>query len=560
MDSDEQLRILQAAQGQPAMLALAMVDLTYPTVPEGERAALKTALEAAAVPHWCDEKILSVLLGIAAEESAGQFARLGGLSVVEPFPARGATAANVHEASRLALRRRLSADEPARFRLLAGRAAGYFESDLSQSGRIEGIYHLLCSEPGRGADGLAEMSREWYRTARPEDRDALVTALKELETTRLVQGRARVWALLVMSWTRFLRGEAAQLSDLAEDIIAQAKSLADQRAESDAHALLGEALQAQGSLPEATAEFEAGQKICQSLALRDPGNTGLQLELAVTHGQVGLALQAQDKLEEAQKAFEAALEINQRLAQRDPENAAWQRDLAVSHSHMGWLLEARDNSTEALAEFEASVKIFQRLSEQVPDNAEWQLGLAAGYLQKGGSLEKQGRLSEAQSAFEQALVIDRGLGERDPSNLAWQGELAVAHNRLGGVLEKQKNLTGALVEFEAAVEITDRLAKQDPASGDRWRELAVAHNRKGGILEAQGQLTEALSAFESALAIHQRLVEREPGNGAWQRDLATAYSRVGGVLQAQGKPAEAKVAWDAAAAIDRRQAEAKQAQ
>ena len=76
MDFTEQLRVLQAAQGDPARLSLAAVDLAYPALSDAERAALKESLEAAAIPHWCDEAILAALLGITAQESAARLARL----------------------------------------------------------------------------------------------------------------------------------------------------------------------------------------------------------------------------------------------------------------------------------------------------------------------------------------------------------------------------------------------------------------------------------------------------------------------------------------------------
>ena len=91
MDIAEQLRVLQAAQGDPAKLALATVDLAYPALADAERTALKESLEAAAIPHWCDEAILAALLGLTTQESAARLARLRRLSVVEPFPARAAT-------------------------------------------------------------------------------------------------------------------------------------------------------------------------------------------------------------------------------------------------------------------------------------------------------------------------------------------------------------------------------------------------------------------------------------------------------------------------------------
>jgi hypothetical protein len=103
---------------------MATVDLAYPSLPDAERFAIKQSLEAAAIPHWCNEAVLSAELEIPKQESAALFARLRGLSVVEPFLARGEKAMNVHEASRLALRKRMAIDEEARFRTLRVRAAG----------------------------------------------------------------------------------------------------------------------------------------------------------------------------------------------------------------------------------------------------------------------------------------------------------------------------------------------------------------------------------------------------------------------------------------------------
>ena len=153
MDLAEKIRVLEAAQGDPAKLALATIELAYPELPESEREALSQSLEAAAIPHWCDESILAALLEIPSQESANRLALLSRLSVMEPFRARGADTLNVHEASRIALRKRMAAavEDQNRFRALSGRVAAHFASDLTAAGRIEWIYHLLCSEAERGA-------------------------------------------------------------------------------------------------------------------------------------------------------------------------------------------------------------------------------------------------------------------------------------------------------------------------------------------------------------------------------------------------------------------------
>ncbi len=105
MDLEQAIRILKEAQGDPARFGLASVDLLLAGHPDEEREKVRTALEVATVPHWFDEKILAALLNSPlATDAEALAARLRRLPVVEPFPARGPGAANVHEATRLALR------------------------------------------------------------------------------------------------------------------------------------------------------------------------------------------------------------------------------------------------------------------------------------------------------------------------------------------------------------------------------------------------------------------------------------------------------------------------
>jgi len=113
MDFEHALEVLKKADGDEASVRLASVDLQFPDLSETERARLREALEAAAVPHWFDDKILAALLNVASDDAAQTSVRLRQLSVVEPFSARGPIASNVHEKSRLALRARMKKEVPA---------------------------------------------------------------------------------------------------------------------------------------------------------------------------------------------------------------------------------------------------------------------------------------------------------------------------------------------------------------------------------------------------------------------------------------------------------------
>jgi hypothetical protein len=144
MDLDETLRILREAKGDLARISLASVDLLLAEHPDSEREKLRGALQVAAVPHWFDEKILGVLLdGPLAAEAPSLASQLRRLPVVEPFPARGPGAANVHEKSRLALRRWMKGKSPDRLAALSERAKIYCDGTLTR-----GNHHVLLLQGG----------------------------------------------------------------------------------------------------------------------------------------------------------------------------------------------------------------------------------------------------------------------------------------------------------------------------------------------------------------------------------------------------------------------------
>src|SRR5262249_46745876 len=103
----EQLRVLEAAKGDPALLALTTVDLVHQKLPASDRVRIKHALLSSSVPHWCDRNFLVALLQTTSSECERLFDQLRAVTIVEAFPARGEQAVNVHEAARLAIREHL---------------------------------------------------------------------------------------------------------------------------------------------------------------------------------------------------------------------------------------------------------------------------------------------------------------------------------------------------------------------------------------------------------------------------------------------------------------------
>ena len=375
MDFTEQLRILQAAQGNPALLALATVDLAHNALPPGERTRIKDALVAAAVPHWCDRDFLAALLDTTPEEGERLLGQLRALTVVEPFPARGEHAVNVHEAARLALREHLRVTDAARWKALSTRARAHVCQGTEPHTRIEALYHLFATNQPAAAAACEALDREFTDGGRPEVRHALALALRELTAGGWLTESAQVEALLAPLRVRHWRGEAAQLEAEARDVADLARTASDPSGIGRTQLLLGDVLETKGRLDEALAAFREFLAISQRLVSTDPSNADWQRDLAVAHDRVGNILQAQGRLDEALAAFREAFAIFQHLAAIDPSNADWQRELAVAHNKLGQTYQGMGNEENAQSSYRSAVDAMERAVAMSPGNVGWKQDL-----------------------------------------------------------------------------------------------------------------------------------------------------------------------------------------
>ncbi|MFN5464046.1 MAG: hypothetical protein ACK5CQ_03265, partial [Cyanobacteriota bacterium] len=334
MNFAERMQLLQSAQADPALLALLTVDLAYPDESAIEREALKQALLAAATPHWCDPPFLASLLAVAPGEAERLHERLCALTVVEPFPARGKRAVNVHEATRLVLREHLRQTMPHHWRALSIRARSHLEPATSVHSRIECLHHLFAIDQEAAAAACEALERELLQN--PEWHQALALSLTEVAAVKgWLQGSALVQASLIPLHVRLSRGESTTLEREARALVELAESSDQASGLAKAHCLFADVCVSQGRLEVALASYMETLAICGRLAEADPANAGWQRDLAVAHSRMGDVYVNQGRLEAALPSFQRTLTISEQLAEADPANAGWQRDLAVAHSRMG---------------------------------------------------------------------------------------------------------------------------------------------------------------------------------------------------------------------------------
>jgi len=538
MGTSDLLRILEDAAGDPVLLALATVDLTYPELPESARDLLRTALEAAAVPHWCDSTILAGLLNIDEERAAEIWGELSRLTVVEPFPARGNSAGNVHSRTRSAIRRRLAAADQDRLRLLSGRAVKLFEADQRTAATVERLYHTLLADPDEAIRELERASSGWMWNVQHEIRFALSAALTELLEEEVLTGRPAIWARVVVAQHRADVEGAAGFAELANELLSEAKAVQDRRLVAETQSLVGDVARERGDPDAAEAAFEQHRSIMAALTAQDPGNRGWQRELAVAYSRIGDLARDRGDLGGAEAAFEQCRSIMAALTVQDPDNSGWQRGLAVAHSKFGDLARDRGDLGGAEAAFEQCRSIMAALTAQDPGNGGWQRDLAVANSKVGDVARDFGDLERAETAFERYRSIMAELTAQDPSNTGWQRGLAIAYSGVGDVAHDRGDLDGAEAAFEQYRSIMAELAAQDPSSTGRQRELAIAYGRVGDVARDRGDLDGAEKAFEQCRSIMAELTAQDPSNTGWQRDLAFAHDRLRAVSRDAGRESE----------------------
>ena len=181
MDFSERLTMLRAAEGDPALLALATVELVHSELPIEERENIRRALLAAAVPHWFDPPFLGSLLAVDEPEAERLHVKLCALMAVEPFSARGERAVNVHESARLALREHLRKSDPEQWQTLAERARAHVAASSSIHARIEALHHLFAIDQEAAGAECETLDREFMNN--PEGSQALAISLSEMAAT-----------------------------------------------------------------------------------------------------------------------------------------------------------------------------------------------------------------------------------------------------------------------------------------------------------------------------------------------------------------------------------------
>lgn len=417
MSLAEHLSKIREAGTDPQAVALVTLEILL----EGREPELRRAVECAAIPHWFDERIFTALLDPDLQPaSADWFKAVVALSAVEPFPARSGY--NVHEATRLALRKRLATQHPDRFAELSRRAVTAFDG-AAAAFRIERVFDRLIVASD---DAVRELrGLEYDLRANPEDALSLARMLSEYAADRSWNPFVRGWSLLLQA---ILRREYLALHE--------ALSYAEEAREcfADGVSALGEAL----------AYRELGE---QFVLRRQPGD-----------------------VERAFTCFERSLAFVERLQAERPEDSRASRDVAVALDRMAQFHhELRGNSELALRLFERSHAIWERLLAASPADERAMRDVSVSLNKIGDvyfELAQGPDYDRALAAYERSLEIDEGNFARNPQNVQAARDVGMTATRLGDVYAR-RGFAGERHDAHSTIPASDHPPHADVCDGVR---------------------------------------------------------------------------------------------
>jgi tetratricopeptide (TPR) repeat protein len=268
----------------------------------------------------------------------------------------------------------------------------------------------------------------------------------------------------------------------------------------------------------------------------------MRRDLSEAHGLLGGALQSQGKLSEALKSYRTSLAMVDYLVKTNPNNYAideWKYSSSLSHEAIASILYHQGNLKGALAEYKMAHDIREHLLKAHPANASYQRSLIISHTMIGRILKAQRKPSAAAEEYRAALALAELLARNDPTNLARQYELATCHVFIGDLLIGQQNTAGAIDRYSSALAILQRLAAADPENFAWLLDIGLTHSKIGNVREVEGNLPLALESYSAGLAISERLAGAEPESVGSQLMLATNLGAAADVYRRLGEPKRA---------------------
>jgi len=288
--------------------------------------------------------------------------------------------------------------------------------------------------------------------------------------------------------------------------------------------------------------------ILESLALAEPENQKVRLDLASTHQQISDLLHFSGDTAGAVAHSGKALNIYEGLGGNVVDDPKFQTERAVQTYNYANLLALAGALDQATAEYRQAVELSQRIIAANPSDEEGKFHLASSLDGLGNVLQDRGDTAGALENRRKGLAIREELTRLDSNNAHYRRQLAFSHHNVGLSLVAGGDLASALAHFQQELGLFESLSTADPRDVQGRRNRSLAHKQIGDVLMRTNHVRGALSQYRAAQDIDRNLTSVDPGNSQAVLDLSFSESKVGAALGKLGQTRDALVIMQSAVA------------
>lgn len=474
MTPTEAKRRLVEAGSNDAKITAATIDLAVSAFPERQQALLRSAVLAAAVPHWFDDKIVASLLNVSPKVAKRLVNSMQGFSFVERHLPREAW--NIHERTRDHILREMFRNDVERYRLLSARAVLHFQKVKRPEYQLEAAYHLIVAEKVMTKDWVHGLIVGWRQQGDLESGEVFARLLEEHISGNRLEGLNLARALAAVATLKRSSQPATRTIELLKQGIKEFEKLGDLHGAGAELDQLGAVLTGIDRYEDAIKALRAALVIAEQLLRKSRHNRVRRANVAATLQKIGVLYSEVGNIRDATKALKRAQGIVSRLLRASSTNEL-QSHLAKLYGDLARAYFKGDEPTKAVRALKKSRSVLERILRKQTDHPGYQHDLAVTLVRLGIVYVDQGQIKQAMDVGDRVKTIANSLHERFPEDLTMHHLVASAHGLLGKAYIKAAQPRQALDAFGVRAQILEVLVSQDPAQVGWLKELQFVRHQ-----------------------------------------------------------------------------------
>jgi serine/threonine-protein kinase len=252
------------------------------------------------------------------------------------------------------------------------------------------------------------------------------------------------------------------------------------------------------------------------------GDPRLRQQLATAHYRVAQITREIGSLVQALEEFQAAQKVWESLAASEPGNHQVRENLADCHERIGQIRYSMGDHLTAMTSLTEAIAILERLTIEHPEITSYQASLAHCYMSKGIYLSELMQLNDAEQLLLKAKAIKERLIAQRQGSTNDQYTISQIMNALGNVHFQRRDFPASLRSFQESQRICQALLDAAPGGSKPVHlldSMALSHYNMATVHEQTNRLEDSLESFRHSLDYRMALADAHPSVTDYQEQL-----------------------------------------